>query len=56
MPRREPLNDLIIRALESRYHRADQLNQQEKFAYDRAIQAVRGVNRNITNHATQLKK
>jgi hypothetical protein len=56
MPRREPLNELILRALESRQQKAAQLNQEQKFAYERAIAAVRAVNRNITNPATQLKK
>lgn len=56
MPRREPLNDLILRALQSRQAKAQQLNQNQQFAYGRAIAAVRAVNRNITNPATQLKK
>lgn len=56
MPRKEPLNDKIIRALESRQHRAAALQQQVHFAYGRAIAAIRAVRRNITNPATQLKK
>jgi hypothetical protein len=56
MPRQEPLNDTILRALESRQERFRQLNSNEHFAYGRAIAAVRGVRRNITNPATQLKK
>lgn len=56
MPRQEPLNDLIIRSLESRQERFRALNSNEHFAYGRAIAAVRGVRRNITNPATQLKK
>ena len=56
MPRKEPLNDLIIRALESRKQKAEELRQEVQHAYGRAIAAVRGVRRNITNPATQLKK
>lgn len=56
MPRKEPLNEKILRALQSRQHKCEQLNQREKFAYEKAIAAVRGVNKNITNPATQLKK
>jgi hypothetical protein len=56
MPRSEPLNEKILRALESRQHKYAALNSQEHFAYDRAIKAVRALNRNITNPATQLKE
>lgn len=56
MPRKEPLNEKIIAALQSRHNRAALLNLQQQHCYARALSAVRGVNRNITNPATQLKK
>jgi len=56
MPRREPLNEKILQALESRQHKLAELRNDTHFAYGRAIEAVKAVNRNITNPATQLKK
>lgn len=56
MPRREPLNEKILQALESREHKLAQLKNDTHYAYGRAIAAIKGVNRNITNPATQLKK
>lgn len=56
MPRQEPLDERIIRALESRQKRFRALQSNEHFAYGRAITAVRGVRRNITNPATQLRE
>jgi hypothetical protein len=55
MVRQEPKNDIIIAGLENRLARAQALNQQKQFQYERAIQVVRSFPGNITK-ASQLKR
>eukprot|EP00775_Hariotina_reticulata_P007490 gene7490-7699_t len=55
MPRKEPQNDKIIRALESRKARADALRQQQGFRLGRAIRAIQALPKNITA-ASQLRR